>query len=308
MNATDDSVPTELRCGRVALVGWTNVGKSTLLNRLVGTKLAAVGDVAQTTRHRIVGVRNLPRRGQIVFVDTPGLHRPKHRMNRAMVEQTRETLAGVDRVVLVVDAAFGIGAGDLEAAALLQRADVNRLLALNKIDRVRPKTRLLPMVQTASEELGFEDVVPISAQTGEGCDALLDVLISSLPPGPPAYDEDYLTDQPERALAAEWIREKLLNDTRQELPHATAIEVERWHERDDGLLEIDATVLVERESQKPIVIGAGGERLRRIGSAARQELEAFLERRIYLSLWVKVRPHWRDDANVLLRLGLGDAP
>ena len=210
--------------------------------------------------------------------------------------------------MLVVDAAFGIGAGDREAAALLQRAEVDRILALNKIDRVRPKTLLLPMVRAASEELGFEEIVPLSARTGEGCDALLDVLITSLPPGPPAYDEDYLTDQSERALAAEWIREKLLNDTRQELPHATAIEIERWHERDDGLLEIDATVLVERESQKPIVIGSGGERMRRVGSAARLELEAFLERRIYLTLWVKVRPHWRDDDNVLRRLGLGDAP
>jgi GTP-binding protein Era len=294
----------ERRSGFVALLGWTNVGKSTLLNRMVGEKLAAVADVSQTTRNRIMGVCNLPDRGQIVFIDTPGLHRPRYRMNRAMVEVARQAVKGVDTVVLVIDAARGIGPGDLEAVELLRGSDSTCLAALNKIDLVKRKSDLLPMMQMVVQDWGFAGAVPISALTGEGCDRFMDELFASLPEGRPPFPEDVLTDQPERVLAAEWIREKLLAEVRQELPHATAVVVERWDERDDGLLEIEASIIVERESQKGIVIGSGGELLKRVGSAARLELESFLGRRIYLRLWASVKKDWRNKDHILRRLGL----
>jgi len=177
-------------------------------------------------------------------------------------------------------------------------------MLLNKVDRVAPKTRLLPLIERGVEEWGFEEVIPVSGLTGDGCDRLLERLWALLPVGPAPYPDDYLTDQPERVIAAEWIREKLLREVRQELPHASAVLVERWNERDDGLLEIEATVLVDRESQRRIVIGAGGELLKRVGTAAREELEPFLGRRIYLRLWVRVRQDWRNDEGVLHRLGL----
>jgi GTP-binding protein Era len=288
----------------VALIGWTNVGKSTLLNRLVGDKIAAVADVAQTTRRRIRGVMHVRGRGQIVFVDTPGLHRPRFAMNRAMVELARQSMHGVDLVALMVDSSRGLGEGDREAAELLERAGTERLMVLNKIDRVRPKTELLPLMRTAVESWGFDEVLPVSALTGEGCAELVERLLARLPEGPPLYPDDYLTDESERWIAAERVREKLLALTSQELPHATAVLVERWEERPDGLLEIHATILVDRESQKPIVIGRGGQLLKQVGSEARAELEAFLGRRIVLRLWAKVRRDWRDDARTLHELGL----
>jgi len=305
MSGPPGESPTTFRAGSVALFGWTNVGKSTLLNTVVGTKLAAVASVAQTTRHRISGVLHIPDRGQIVFVDTPGLHRPRHRMNRAMVEIAQQVMKGVDVALLVVDASRGLGSGDREAAEQLRKNGVRSVMALNKVDLIRPKTKLLPLIAQAAELLGCPDVVPISARSGEGCSGLVDLLLERLPQSGPIYDEDYLTDQPERVLAAEWIREKLLAATTQELPHATAVIVESWGEREDGLLSIEATILVDRESQKKIVIGTQGDVLKHVGTAARQELEAFLERRIYLGLWVKVRPHWRDDMGTLRELGLG---
>jgi GTP-binding protein Era len=292
------------RSGFVALLGWTNVGKSTLLNRFVGEKLAAVADVSQTTRNRISGVRTIPGRGQVVFVDTPGFHHPRYRMNRSMVEAARQSLGSVDLALFLIDAAKGTGPGDEEAAMLLQRSGVARLGVLNKIDRVHDKTRLLPMMQTM-QRWGFAESFPVSALTGEGCDCLLERVVASLPESPPLFPDDELTDQPERALAAEWIREKILHHTRQELPHATAVLVERWQEREDGLLAIDATVLVERESQKGIVIGKGGSLLKRIGTESREEIERFLDAQVFLRLWVKVRPDWRNDPAILRRLGIG---
>jgi GTP-binding protein Era len=294
----------EFRCGTVAILGWTNVGKSTLLNRLVGVKLAAVADVAQTTRYRISAVRGIPGRGQIVFIDTPGLHRPRHKMNRAMLDSAMQSIWDVDLVLFVVDAERGMGAGDQRAAERLGQADAPRLMVLNKIDRVRPKSRLLPMMRDAIERWGCSEVIPVSALTGDGCDDLIERVLARLPRRPALFPDDYLTDQPERVLAAEWIREKLLAETRQELPHATAVLVERWQEREDGLLEIDATILVDRVSQKRIVIGKRGELLKRVGSAARVDIERFLERRLFLRLWVKVREDWRDDETVLDQLGL----
>jgi GTP-binding protein Era len=295
---------TRQRYGMVTLLGWTNVGKSTLLNRLVGTKLAAVAAVSQTTRNRLMGLCNIMGRGQIAFIDTPGLHRPRYRLNRAMVEEARRAIRGVDAVVLVIDAARGIGDGDREAAGLLSQSGVPRLAALNKIDILTRKSILLPMMETAVQEWGCSGAVPISALTGEGCDRLLDELLATLPEGNSPFSPDFLTDQPERVLAAEWIREKLLVEVRQELPHATAVVIERWEEGDDGLLRIEAVILVERDSQKGIVIGSGGELLKRVGSAARSELESFLDRRIYLRLWASVKRDWRNSDHVLKRLGL----
>lgn len=292
-----------MRSGFVSLIGWTNVGKSTLLNRLVGEKIAAVADVPQTTRNRITGVLTMEDRGQVVFVDTPGFHQPRYKLNRAMVEIARDAVRGVDLVMQVIDAERGPGQGDRRTADLLAEAGVARIAALNKIDRVASKSRLLPMLQAISEEWGFPDVVPISALTGEGCGELLDCLLRRLPESPPPFPEDYLTDQPERALAAEFVREKLLHHTRQELPHATAVVVERWSE-EGGLVRVDATILVERDSQKGIVIGKGGSLLKTAGTEARIELEKLLGAKVALRLWVKVRRDWRNDDRTLREIGI----
>ena len=292
------------RAGFAALVGWTNVGKSTLLNRIVGEKVAAVAEVPQTTRNRIQGVRNVPGRGQVIFVDSPGLHRPRHRMNRNMVRLAVDSLRAVDLALLVVDAARGLGDGDEQAAEVVKRAGLPALAVLNKIDLVRSKSRLLPMLETLVGKWGMSEAIPISALTGNGCDELLDRVVAHLPEAEPLFPEETYTDQPERALAAEWVREKLLHKTRQEVPHSVAVEVERWLDREDGVIEIDATILVERESQKAIVIGRGGGLLKQVGVEARADLERLLGTRVFLTLWVKVRPGWRDDERILRQLGL----
>jgi len=296
-----------MKVGAVGLVGWTNVGKSTLLNRLVGEKVAAVADVAQTTRNRIVGVRTEPGSVQFVFVDTPGVHEPRHRMNRAMVRIARETLGGVDVVVHVLDAHRGFGPGDETVRRWIDEVDVPRIAALNKVDRVRPKSRLLPLLRQAVDAWKYDEAVPVSALSGDGCDRLLAVVRERLPDGEAMFPEDYLTDQSERTLVAEFVRERLLHATREELPHSIAVLVESWAEDDeteDGLVRVEATVLVERESQKGIVIGRGGDVLRRVGTEARAELERLLARRLHLRLWVRVRADWRDDRGTLVDLGL----
>jgi len=294
----------QFHSGFVTLFGWTNVGKSTLLNRLVGTRIAAVAEVAQTTRHRVVGVRSLAGRGQIAFVDTPGIHHPRHRMNRAMVELARLSARQVDLAMLVVDAARGIGPGDREAAEILAREASQRLVVLNKIDRVRPKGRLLPVMQTVADDWGYPAAFPVSATTGDGCDALIDHLLERLPVAPAPYPQDFLTDQPERVLVAELVRERLIAATREEVPHALAVVIERWEQRADGLLAIEATVLVDKPSHKKIVVGRQGGVLKQVGTEARAAIEGVLGRRIYLGLWVKVSTEWRDDETTLRRLGL----
>lgn len=292
------------RSGFAAIVGWTNVGKSTLLNRLVGQKVAAVADAPQTTRNRIVGVRTLGDRAQAIFVDTPGFHHPRHRLNRAMVETARQSLGGVDIVLFVVDAARGIGAGEEEIAELVRGASAIRIGVLNKIDEVNPKSLLLPMMAHLVDRWGLAEAIPVSALSGDGCEPLLDRVVQLLPVGPFYFPEDSFTDQPERMLAAEWIREKLAHHTRQELPHATAVVVDRWEERADGVTEIDASILVERESQKAIVIGKGGSLLKQVGTEARQDIELLLGTKVFLRLWAKVRRDWRDDEGILVDLGL----
>lgn len=293
-----------MKAGFVAICGWTNVGKSTLLNRLVGEKLAAVADAAQTTRHRITGVLH-GERGQIVFVDTPGFHHPRERMNRAMVDAARETLTSVDLAFLLVDAARGQGAGDAEAASWVRQAKTPAIVVLNKIDAVVPRTALLPMIATVASDWGIQEIVPVSARTGEGCDRLLEVAYAMLPEAEPPFPDDVLTTEPARSLAAERVREKLLRFLRQELPHATAVLVGRWATRADGLVEIEARILVERDSQKGIVIGKGGENLKRVGTEARAEIESLLDAKVFLELRVEVRPDWRNDPRTLRELGIG---
>jgi GTP-binding protein Era len=293
-----------MKAGFVSLVGRPNAGKSTLLNRLVGTKLAIVSDKPQTTRTRILGVRNYPD-AQIVFLDTPGIHRPLHRMNVRMVDAAVETLREVDVVVLVVDASERTGGGDRHVQALVDGVKTPVVLALNKVDLVR-KPALLPLIEGYGRGGRFAAIVPVSAQTGENVDRLERVLIDALPEGERLYPDDYLTDKPERFFAAEIVREKLLQFTRSELPFSTAVIVDRFEEPagDRPILRLYCTILVDRESQKAIVVGRGGDMIKRIGTAAREDLERFFESRVYLDLHVRVRADWREDDQVLRELGL----
>lgn len=294
-----------MKAGFVSLVGRPNAGKSTLLNRFAGQKLAIVSDKPQTTRHRIVGVRNTPA-GQIVFIDTPGIHKPMHRMNRRMVDTATETLREVDVVVLVVDVTTPPGAGDRFVIELVRNAKSKSVLALNKVDRVR-KTDLLPIINHYAHAAEFAAIVPVSAFTGDGVDRLEQEILAALPESEPLYPDDYLTDQTERTLAAELIREKVLHHTRDELPYTTGVVIEQFEEpqREGGLTRIHAAILVESESQKPIVVGKGGEMIKRIGTEARKDLEAMLEGKVFLDLHVKVREDWRDNERILDEMGLG---
>ena len=294
-----------MKSGFVALVGRPNAGKSTLINRLVGTKVAIVSDKPQTTRNRIVGVRNTAD-GQIVYVDTPGVHRPLHRMNVRMVDVAVQSMTQADVVCAVVDASEETGRGDTFLAEMLSRAQAPVVLALNKTDLFE-KPRLLPLIERWSRMATFKDIVPVSALTGDGVDGLERIVASYLPDGEPLYPEDYLTDQPERSYVAEVVREKLLHHTRDELPFTTAVVVDQFDEPDEkGLMRIYCTILVERDSQKAIVIGRAGSMIKMMGTEARQELESFFSTRMYLDLRVKLRAGWRDDPRVLDQLGVRD--
>lgn len=288
-----------MKRGFVALVGRPNAGKSTLLNRLVGEKLAIVSDKPQTTRTRIVGVRRFAE-GEVVFIDTPGIHRPLHRLNVRMVDTALETLRDADVILAVVDASEPGGAGDRYLMDILRKARTTRVLALNKVDRTE-KPALLPRM-AAYGDVGFADIVPVSALTGENVDRLEQVLLAHLPEGEPLYPEDHLTDQPERFFVAELVREQVLQHTHEELPFSTAVVVDKFEE--GPLLRLYCTILVERDSQKPILIGKGGAMIKAIGTAARQELERFFQTRVHLDLHVKVRERWRDDERTLDELGV----
>ena len=291
------------RAGFASLIGRPNAGKSTLLNRIIGEKVAIVSDKPQTTRNRIVAVRNHPD-GQVVFVDTPGIHRPLHRLNVRMVDAAVETLREVDVVALVFDASTRPGHGDEYVAGLLKDVTTPVVLVLNKIDLVA-KPRLLPLMERAQGWHPFAAIVPVSAATGDGVERLEAELISHLPESEPIYPEDFLTDQPERTLVAEAVREKVLQHTRAELPFSTAVIVDEFDESDrDRILRLYCTIFVEQESQKAIVIGRGGEMIKRIGSEARQDLERFFDTRIFLDLRVKVNPDWRNNDRALDELGV----
>lgn len=294
-----------MKAGFVSLIGRPNAGKSTLLNRLVGTKIAIVSDKPQTTRTRILGVRNYDE-GQVVYVDTPGIHKPMHRMNARMVEAAVDAIREVDVLVLVVDATVPSGPGDRFVLRLLGRTSGPAILALNKVDLVADKTALLPRLEWYRQQHEFAEFVPISALDGDHVEALERAILAHLPEGEPLYPDDYLTDQPERRLAAEIVREKLLRHTREELPYTTAVIVDRFEEpaEEGGLLNIYCTILVEHASQKPIVVGKGGAMVKRIGTEARKDLEAFFATRVFLDLHVKVKDDWRDNERILDELGL----
>jgi GTP-binding protein Era len=294
-----------VKSGFVSLVGRPNAGKSTLLNRLVGSKLAIVSDKPQTTRNRIAGVRNYTH-GQVVYVDTPGIHRPLHRMNVRMVDAALDTIGEVDILGVVVDVSEKFGRGDRFLFDRIKESKSPIFLILNKIDLVK-KTRLLPLIDLYHREGSFREIVPVSAMTGLNVERLEQAILEYLPEGPPLYPEDYLTDQPERFMAAEIVREKLLQFTRAEIPFSSAVLVDRFEEAEEegGLLRLFCTIVVERESQKPIVVGKGGEMIRRIGTKAREELELFFSTKVFLDLHVRVKSDWREDDRVLRDLGVG---
>ena len=296
-------VPVDFRSGFVAILGRPNVGKSTLLNQLLGEKIAIVSPRPQTTRNRIMGIKTLPE-GQILLLDTPGIHRARSLLNRRMVDVARRSLGDVEAVVWVVDARGGLRADDEDIAGILSGSRRETVIALNKIDAVS-KGRLLPVMARLAELLPEREIVPISARTGENVPLLVEGMLKRLPPGPRYFPEDELTDQTERFIAAEIVREKVFLRTRQEIPYGTAVSIQGFEEKNDGaLVVIAATIHTERESHKPILIGKRGATLKEIGSAAREDLERLLGCRVYLDLAVKAAPGWSRDPRSLAAFGL----
>jgi GTP-binding protein Era len=295
-----------MKSGFVSLIGRPNAGKSTLLNRLIGTKLAIVSDKPQTTRTRILAVKNYPE-AQVVFLDTPGIHRPLHRMNVRMVDAAKDTIREVDVLGLVVDVAERAGKGDQYVFDLIKTAKAPVFLILNKIDLIK-KTRLLPIMDAYHQSGTFAEIIPVSADTGDNVERLERLIIERLPEGERLYPEDYLTDQPERFLASEMVREKLLQFTHAELPFSSGVVIDKFEEpgpETNNLMRLYCTIVVDRESHKPIVVGKGGEMIKKIGTAARLELEQFFGTRVFLDLHVRVKTEWREDDRALSDMGLG---
>ncbi|ALA59818.1 GTPase Era [Nitrospira moscoviensis] len=293
-----------MKFGTVAIVGRSNVGKSTLLNRLLGEKVAIVSDKPQTTRTRILGVAHVPG-AQIAFLDTPGLHKPQHLLNRRMVRTAVETLDEADILYVLMEATSLPGPGDLAALAHVKDAVAKRprpiILVVTKIDLVN-KHKLLPVLDSYAKLFAWTEVVPVSAQADDNIDRLLAVTVPYLEEGEAAYDEDTVTDQTMRTLAAEMIREKILHATEEEVPYSVAVDVEQFVE-EGKLARIRASILVERETQKGILIGKQGERLKHISTQARQEMERVFGMKVFLEVWVKVKESWREDEQALVQLG-----
>jgi GTP-binding protein Era len=292
-------MPQEFKSGFVAVVGRPNAGKSTLVNRLVGQKVAIVTSRPQTTRNRIQGIVNRLN-AQVVLIDTPGLHRPDSALGRQMMGEVNAALDGVDVLALILDVSEDIGKGDRHAIERAARFEGTRILLLNKVDRI-PKDSLLPIIESVGELAVFAEIIPISALTGDGVDRVLEKFIEYLPSGEPHFPADQYTDQPERFLAAELIREKAMAGTFHEVPHAVAVLVDSFEET-DKLIRIRATIYVEREGQKGILIGRAGASLKKIGTAARKELEEILGTKIFLELFVKVLRDWRDNPQLVRQL------
>lgn len=290
------------RSGFAALIGRPNAGKSTLLNALVGEHIAAVSAKPQTTRTRILGIINRDE-GQIVFVDTPGIHKPGYALNRRMMGIVADALAGVDIVLLVRDATSSPGSGDRFALDLVKGAGKTTFLLLNKIDLLGDKKALLPLIDAYRREYDFAEIIPISARTGDGQELLVSKVIEYLPEGEAHYDPDLYTDQAERTIVAEMVREQMLGLLGEELPFVTAVKTENWRE-EKGAIEIHCVIYVERPSQKPIVIGRGGAMLKQIGTRARKRIEKLLDRHVRLYLYVRVEEHWRNDPRLLDELGI----
>ena len=293
------SETTSFKSGFVAIVGRPNAGKSTLVNAMVESKVSIVTPVPQTTRNRILGILHRPD-AQVIFMDTPGVHKPLSRLNEQMMNYVRQALADRDLAVLIVDASEKYGKGDEFVINLLNEYSPRAILALNKVDRVH-KPDLLPLIDRYSKLYGFEEIFPISALHGDGLDGLLKAIIERLPEGPQYFPADEYTDQPERFLAAEIIREKVIRHTKHEMPYVTAVLIDGFEEA-TLLTRLHATIVVEKDSQKPIVIGAGGARLKEIGTEARLELEKLFPPRVYLELFVKVQPQWRNNSAVIAEL------
>jgi GTPase len=291
-----------MKSGFVSLIGRPNAGKSTLLNRIVGQKLAIVSDKPQTTRTRVVGVKNYPD-GQVVFVDTPGVHKPTHRMNVRMVDVALEAMREVDLLALVVDASARPGPGDRYVLDVVKEVNTPVILVLSKVDLIA-KARLLPLIDHYRQTHPFAEIVPASALDGVNVETLERLFLQYLPEGDPLYPPDYLTDQTERFFVSEIVREQVLRLTHDELPFSTAVLVDRFDESEGTLLKLYCTILVERESQKGIVVGKGGEMIKQIGTAARLALEAHFESRVFLDLHVKVKSQWRNDERVLDEINL----
>ena len=287
------------KSGFVAVVGRPNAGKSTLINALVGAKVSIVTPVPQTTRNRILGIANRPT-AQVIFMDTPGIHKPLSRLNQQMMSFVRQALQDRDLTILIVDASQKFGRGDQYALDLLREYASRSILALNKIDTMS-KTRLLPLIECYSKLHNFEEIFPISALRGDGLEDLLQAIVKLLPEGPAYFPPETYTDQPERFLAGELIREQVIRHTRQELPYVSAVLVEEFIES-ETMTTIRATIVVEKESQRPIVLGAGGTRIKAIGTEARKELEKLFPPKVFLELFVKVQPHWRDNPSLVHEL------
>ncbi|MDD3653396.1 MAG: GTPase Era [Desulfotomaculaceae bacterium] len=297
----DDS---QYRSGFVALAGRTNVGKSTLLNKLVGRKVSIMSDKVQTTRNKILCVLSRED-SQMVFIDTPGLHKPMHKLGEHLVQITLNTLREVDVILFLVEANQPPGPGDHYLIRQLSGIPNPVLLVINKIDLVR-REELLPLIESYVKLYKFAEIVPVSALSGENLDRLLEVLTGYLQAGPKYYPEDMITDRPEEFIMAELIREKVLSLTGQEVPHSVAVIIENMQERPNNVTEVQAVIYTERESQKGILIGKKGQMLKKIGRLAREDIEKLLGSKIFLKLWVKVRPDWRDKEAQLKNLGYGD--
>ena len=292
------------KSGMIAIVGRPNVGKSTLTNALVGEKIAIVTNKPQTTRNRICAVLN---RGecQFVFMDTPGLHRARTRLGDYMVKVARDSVADVDAVMLLVEPIPHVGGPEEELIERIKALGVPSVLVINKIDTVK-KDELLSVMQAYGEKHSFDAILPVSARNGEGLEELLQVLGEFLPQGPQLFPEDMVTDQPERQVCAEIVREKLLLCLDKEIPHGTAVEVTRFIERDDEVIEMDATIYCEKDSHKGIIIGKGGAMLKKISTLARQDIERFMGTKVFLQTWVKVKQNWRDNVNLIQNFGYRD--
>ena len=293
------------KSGIITICGRPNVGKSTLTNALVGEKVAIVTNKPQTTRNRICGVRT---RGesQFVFVDTPGLHKARTRLGDYMVNVVKESVADVDAVMLLVEPIPNVGGPEEQLIARMKKLSCPAVLVINKVDTLDKKEKLLEVIQTYEQVHQFQAVVPISAKTGEGVDELLDVLEGYLPQGPQLFPEDMTSDQPERQMMAEILREKLLLCLDKEIPHGTAVEITRFAERDDEVVEVEATIYCEKNSHKGIIIGKGGSMLKKVSTLARQDMERFMGTKVYLQTWVKVKENWRDNLNLIHNFGYKD--
>ena len=291
----------KFKSGFITIIGRPNVGKSTLLNRFVGQKVAIMSDKAQTTRNRIQGVVT-DEESQIVFIDTPGIHKPKHALGDFMLNAAYSALKGVDGILVVVNASEKIGPGDRLVIERVKQANIPVFLVINKIDLVTPD-ELLPIIDTYRQEHDFDEIFPISATEGNNVDALVKGIKEIIPEGPQYYPADQVMDHPEYFIVAEFIREKILELTREEIPHSVAVQVESMKRNEDDKIEIQAAIIVERSSQKGIIIGAQGSMIKKIGQRARRDIEILLGDKVYLDLWVKVQKNWRDRRTQLNDFG-----